>query len=71
MLESIIKTKIMQYLSDNDMITHYQHGFVAKKSCFTNLLETLKVWTDALDSGYDVDVVYLDYTVKPLTLYLT
>ena len=29
-LESIIKTKIMQYLSDNDVVTHYQHGFVAK-----------------------------------------
>jgi len=57
----------MQYLSDNDIVTHYinrlyQHGFVAKNSCFTNLLKTLEVRTDALDSGYDVDVVYLDYS---------
>jgi len=44
------------------IVTHYQHGFVAKKSCFTNLLETLEVWTDALDAGYDFDVVYLDYS---------
>ena len=29
---------------------------------FTNLLETFENWTDALDSGYDVDVVYLDYS---------
>ena len=33
-----------------------------KKFCFTNLLETLEAWTDAVDSGYDVDVIYLDYS---------
>jgi len=54
----MIKAKIMKYLSENDIVTRYQHGFVAKKSCFTNLRETLEVWTNALDSGYDVDVDY-------------
>ncbi len=28
----------------------------------TNLLETLEFWTDALDSGYGVDIIYLDYS---------
>ena len=27
----------------------------------TNLLETLENWTRALDEGYGLDVVYLDY----------
>ena len=52
----------MQYLTDNAIVTHYQHGFVPKKSCFTNLLKTLEAWTDEVDSGYDVDVIYLDYS---------
>ena len=30
------------------------------QSVFIELLETLEVWTNALDSGYDVDVVYMD-----------
>ena len=52
----------MQYLTDNTIVTHYQHGFVPKKSCFKNLLETLEAWTNAVNSGYDVDVIYLVYS---------
>ena len=63
-LESIIRTKIMEYLTDNNIVTHYQHGFVSKKSCFTNLLETFEDWTAAVDQGYGVDVVYLDYRLS-------
>ena len=61
-LESIIRTKVMKYLTDNNIVTHYQHGFVSKKSCFTNLLETFEDWTAAVDRGCGVDVIYLDYS---------
>jgi len=42
---------------------HQQHGFICKKSCFTNsnLLATFEDWTSTLDQGYGVDVIYLDY----------
>ena len=60
-LESLIRSRIMQYLEDNNIVTHCQHGFVTKKSCFTNLLETYENWTLALDSGHGIDVIYLDY----------
>jgi len=53
----------MQYLlNNNNIIVHHQHGFVPKKSRFTNLLKTFEAWTDALDSGFGVDVVYWDYS---------
>jgi len=26
----------------------------------SNLVETLEAWTDAVDTGYDVDAIYLD-----------
>ena len=61
-LESIIRTKVMKYLIDNNIVTHYQHGFVSKKSCFTNLLETFEDWTAAVDRGCGVNVIYLDYS---------
>jgi len=31
------------------------------RSCLTNLLETLESWTQALDDGYGLDVIFLDY----------
>ena len=49
-------------MSDNNVINHYQHGFVSKKSCFTNLLETFEDWTLAIDEGFGIDVIYLDYS---------
>jgi len=39
-LESFICSRIMQYLEDKNIVMNYQHGFVTKKSFFTNLLET-------------------------------
>ena len=32
------------------------------KSCFTNLLEFHRKWSAAVDSGFGVDVIYLDYS---------
>ena len=61
-LESLIHFRIMQYLSENNIVTPYQHGFTTKKSCFTNLLETYENWTLAVDSGCGIDVIYLDYS---------
>ena len=35
-----------------------QHGFVNKKSCFTNLQDVYNDWTLAVDQGYGVDIIY-------------
>ena len=61
-LESIIRTKVMKYLTDNNIVTHYQHSFVSKKSCFPILLEIFEDWTAAVDRGCGVNVIYLDYS---------
>ena len=60
-MESIIKQKLMKYLESNDLLCREQHGFRSGRSCLTNLLETLESWTKALDDGYGLGVVYLDY----------
>jgi len=52
----------MSFLDENEFITNCQHGFMKKKSCFTNLLATLEDWTIAVDQGYGVDVAYLDFS---------
>jgi len=60
-MESIIKDKLMRFLESNDLLCKEQHGFHSGRSCLTNLLETFENWTKALDEGYGLNVVYLDY----------
>ena len=69
-IESIIKDRIMAYLLDNDLIAPEQHGFVPKKACNTNLLETMDLVTEAINLGFIVDLILLDFaktSLKPLT----
>ena len=60
-LETLVRFKMMKFLDENEVIANCQHGFIKKKSCFTNLLTILKDWTIAVDQGYGVDVAYLDF----------
>ena len=60
-MESIIKDRMKKFLDSNGAISDAQHGFMQGRSCLTNLLETLENWTRALDEGYGIDVLYLDY----------
>ena len=51
----------MLHLSKNNLIRSSQHGFMARKSCLTNLLEYLEELTTLVDQGHAVDIVYLDF----------
>jgi hypothetical protein len=50
-----------QYLTDNKLINPNQHGFVEKRCCTTNLLETLDYITYQMAKGKPICVVYLDF----------
>jgi len=60
-MESLIKEKLVEFLEKHNIISNSQHGFMSGKSCLTNLLESLECWTKALDDGYGLDIIYLDY----------
>ena len=60
-METIIKENLLQHLERHTMISKLQHGFTRGRSCLTNLLESFEEWTRALDEGYGVDVIFLDY----------
>jgi len=60
-MESIIKDSITIFLEQNQIISHSQHGYTKDRSCLTNLLESVEQWTQVLDNGYGVDILYLDY----------
>ena len=61
LMESIVRSKLVDHLERNKLISRHQHGFQKGKSCLTNLLETLEAWTEAIDKGNQVDCIFLDY----------
>ncbi len=61
MMEVIIKQAILRFCDENDVIQNFQHGFRRGRSCLSNLLTSLEAWTHALEEGFEVDVVYIDF----------
>ena len=61
-LESIICLELLKFVDEQGILNDMQHGFVSRKSCFTNLLSTFEEWTSALDQGFGIDVIFLDYS---------
>ena len=61
LLEKLLKAAIMKHVMENELLNSSQHGFMAKKSCLTNLLHCLEEVTAILDSGDCVDILYLDF----------
>lgn len=45
----------------NNFFTRKEYGFISGRSTALQLLEVLDKWTEALDLGYSIDCVYMDY----------
>jgi hypothetical protein len=60
-LESIIRDALEYHLSTNQLLNPQQHGFVPKKACVTNLLETVDFVTKNLAMKKSIDIVFLDF----------
>ena len=60
--ERVIKDVLVYHLVTNNLITEQQHGFLAKHSTCTNLLEALNEWTLSLDVSTSVAVAYIDFS---------
>ena len=61
-LERIIRTQLLDFMTRNNVIPENQHGFLPQKSTVTNLLECLDDWTRNFDNNVATDVIYLDYS---------
>ena len=57
--EKLLRRHILKHIEGN--IIGSQHGFVEKKSCLSNLLETVETILNILDEGAPVDVFYFDF----------
>ena len=61
-MESIVRDKIVEHMVKNKLFSKKQHGFVPKRNCMTNLLMCMELWTEMLDDGDTVDVIYTDFS---------
>lgn len=51
----------MSHCIDNKIFTDSQFGFRDRRGCILQLLEVFDDWTLALDKGFSVDTIYLDF----------
>ena len=58
-MEGIVRAKLLEHMKPH--LSEHQHGFLNGRSCITQLLDCLNQWTQSLDDGDAVDVIYLDY----------
>ena len=59
-MESIIRDKIMDYFMTNELFSNKQFGFIKGRSTTLQLLKVLDSWTEYLESGGQIDVIYTD-----------
>lgn len=60
-MESILRDHFIEHFKANKLFNDCQHGFMSGRSCSTNLLSVLNLWTMALEEEDSIDTIYLDF----------
>lgn len=61
LFERILKKHLVNHLESNSLIGNFQHGFRKGRSCLTQLLDHYTEIFNNINSGNNVDVIYLDF----------
>ena len=61
MLESIVRDQIIDHMVKNNLFSPKQFGFISGRSTTLQLLHVLNIWTEILDQGGELDVIYCDF----------
>lgn len=60
LFESLIRDKLLEYFSYNNLFSSSQYGFISGRSTMIQLLTVVDKWTAALEDGGQIDVIYTD-----------
>ena len=60
-MESVIKEHLLKCLEDNNILSNKQYGFLPGRSTVLQLLNVPDQWTEAIDNGFYVDVIYCNF----------
>ncbi|XP_004208428.2 uncharacterized protein LOC101237181 [Hydra vulgaris] len=61
-MERILRDTMVNHLVEHSLISKNQHGFVNKKACVTNLLESIDMMSKALSDKISMDVAFIDFS---------
>ena len=61
LMERVIAAELSDYLLSRGVITRHQHGFIAKRSTTTNLIDSLNDWTLSVENKRIETIVYVDF----------
>ena len=61
-MEHIIHSNTITHLESNNILSDYQHGFRKKRSCESQLINTIQELADGLNKGNQIDCVLLDFS---------
>ena len=59
--ERVVRKHLVTHMESNGLLSESQHGFRKRRSCLTQLLDHVDNILKCLNSGDEVDVIYLDY----------
>jgi Reverse transcriptase (RNA-dependent DNA polymerase) len=60
-LEKVIRNAVLSHLTENNLLSECQHGFVKGRSYVTQLPQVMDKLTEILNGGDGVDMVFLDF----------
>ena len=60
-LESIIRDSVIIHMRDNELSSDKQFGFITGRSTVLQMLRVLDIWTEILDQGGSLDIIYCDF----------
>ena len=60
-METVVRDHIVEYMNSENLFSIRQYGFMSGRSTTLQLLAVLDAWTEAIDAGHSVDVIYLDF----------
>lgn len=59
--ESVIREALLLHTTSTGQLNKKQHGFLPKRSCVTQLLACMEDWTQLIENGRPVDIIYTDF----------
>ena len=60
-METLIRNALVDYMKENKLFSSQQYGFLNGRSTVLQLLKVLDRWTEILDHGGAVDIIYCDF----------
>ena len=60
-MESIIREEVIEHMKKHNLFSDKQYGFISGRSTSLQLLKVLDLWTQILDNGGQIDIIYMDF----------